>query len=68
MSQSSRTARMLEAAHQTLAPPPSSIGVDWMAAALFQMAALLPQASSPLVNRMINSLATLPTALLGGGV
>ncbi len=68
MSQSSRTARVLEAANQTLAPPPSSIAVDWMAAALSQMEAPLPQAGSPLLQRMINSLGKLPTALIGVGV
>ena len=68
MSQSSRTARVLEAARQTLAPPPSSIGVDWMAAALFQMEAPLSQAGSPLLQRMINSLGKVPTAVIGVGV
>ena len=68
MSQSSRTARVLEAAHQTLAAPPSSIGVDWMAAAFSQMAAPLPHAGPRLIERVINSLAKLPTALLGVGV
>ncbi len=68
MSQSSHTARVLEAARQTLAPPPSSIGVDWMGAALSQMEGPLPQAGPPLLQRMINSLGNLPTALIGVGV
>ena len=44
MSNSSHKAA-LAAARQTLASPPSSIGVDWMAAALSQMEAPLPQAA-----------------------
>ena len=55
----------LAAARQTLAPPPSSIAVDWMAAALYPMEAPLPQAGSAVVIRMFNSLVGFPTALLG---
>ncbi len=68
MSQSNRTARrarVLEATQQTLAPPPSSIGVDWMAAALSQMAAPLPQAASHRAIGMFNALESFPTALIG---
>ena len=67
MSQLSRKA-VFDAARQALSPAPSSTDIDWMAAALSQMEAPLPQASAPLVSRMINSLGTLPTALLGVGV
>ena len=67
MSQSSHTAA-LAAARQTLAPPPSSISVDRMGAALSQMEAPLPQAGSPVIGRMFNSLVGFPTALLGVGV
>ena len=67
MSQSNRTAAF-EAARQKLAQPPSYIGVDWMGGALSQMAAPLRHAGSPLVNRMFDSMGTLPTALLGVGV
>ena len=67
MAQSSRNA-VLEAARQTLAPPPSSIAVEWIGAALSQMEAPLPHEVSPLVNRMFNSLAKLPTVLLALGV
>ena len=67
MSHSSHAAA-LAAARQTLAPPPSSIAVDWMAAALSQMEAPLPQAGSHVAIRMFNSLVAFPTALLGVGV
>ncbi len=63
----SRYTAALAAARQTLASPPSSIAVDWMAVALSQMEAPLPQAGSPLLQRMINSLGKLPTALIGVG-
>ena len=59
---------MFDASHRTLSPPPSTVGVDWMSDALSQMEAPLRQASSPLVNRMLNSLGRLPSALLGIGV
>ncbi len=64
----SRYTAALAAARQTLAPPPSSIGVDWMAAALSQMEAPLPPAASPAAIRLVNSLEGFPTALLGVGV
>ena len=67
MSNSSHKAA-LATARQTLAPPPSSIAVDWMAAALSQMEAPLPQAGSPLAIGMFNSLVSFPTALIGVGV
>ena len=66
MSQSSGKA-VFDAYNRTLSPPPSTVGVDWMSAALSQMEAPLPQASSPLGGRMLNSLGRLPTALLGVG-
>ncbi len=58
----------IAAARQTHASPPSSIAVDWMAAALLQMEAPLPQAGSPRAIGMFNSLAAFPTALIGVGV
>ena len=58
----------LAAARQTLASPPSSIAVDWMAAALSQMEAPLPQAASHAGIQMFNSLEGFPTALIGVGV
>ena len=58
----------IEAARQTLASPPSSIGVDWMAAALSQMAAPLPHGASSQAIGMINALVGYPTALIGVGV
>ncbi len=58
----------LAAARQTLAPPLSSIGVDWMGAALSQMEAPLPQKASPAAIGMFNSLVSFPTALIGVGV
>ncbi len=58
----------IAAARQTHASPPSSIAVDWMAAALSQMEAPLPQAGPPLLQRMINSLGRLSTARIGDGV
>ena len=67
MSNSSHKAA-LAAARQTLAPPPSSIAVDWMAAALSQMEAPLPQAWPNRVIGMFNSLVSYPTALIGVGV
>ena len=57
----------LAAASQTLASPPSSIGVDWMGAALSQMEAPLPHAASSHAIAMHNDLAGFPTALIGGG-
>ena len=58
----------IEAARQTLASPPSSIGVDWMAAALSQMEAPLPRAASSQAIGMLNALVGFPTALIGVGV
>ena len=58
----------LAAARQTLTSPPSSIAVDWMAAALSQMEAPLPHGASSQAIRMINSLVGFPTALIGVGV
>ncbi len=58
----------LAAARQTFAPPPSSITVDWMAAALSQMEAPLPQAGSHQGIGMFNSLVAFPTALIVIGV
>ncbi len=58
----------IAAARQTLASPPASIAVDWMAAALSQMEAPLPQAGPNRVIGMFNSLASFPTALIGVGV
>ena len=55
MSNSRYTAAIAPARH-TLASPLSSIAVDWMAAALSQMEAPLPQAGSPLAIGMFNSL------------
>ena len=57
----------LAAARQTLAPPPASIAVDWMAAALFQMEAPLPQAGSHPAIGIFNALVAYPTALIGVG-
>ena len=54
----------LAAARQTLASPPASIAVDWMAAALSQMEAPLPQAASHAAIGMFNSLVSFPTALI----
>ena len=64
----SRYTAALAAARQTLAPPPASIAVDWMAAALSQMEAPLSQAVTPRVIGMFNSLVSFPTALIGVGV
>ena len=58
----------LAAARQTLTSPPSSIGVDWMAAALSQMEAPLPRSASSQAIGMINALVGYPTALIGVGV
>ena len=58
----------LAAARQTLSSPPSSIAVDWMAAALSQMEAPLPQAAAPRAIGMFNALVSFPTALIGVGV
>ena len=58
----------LAAARERLAPPPASIAVDWMAAALSQMEAPLPQAGPPRAIGMFNSLVSFPTALIGVGV
>ena len=58
----------IAAARQTLASPPASIAVDWMAAALSQMEAPLPQAASHAAIGMFNSLVSFPTALIGVGV
>ncbi len=67
MSNSSHKAA-LAAARKTLASPPSSIAVDWMAAALSQMEAPLPHAASHRAIGMINALVGFPTALIGVGV
>ncbi len=58
----------IAAARQTLASPPASIAVDWMAAALSQMEAPLTHAAAPAAIGMFNSLAGFPTALIGVGV
>ena len=58
----------LAAARQALASPPSSIAVDWMAAALSQMEAPLPHAAAHRAIGMFNSLVGFPTALIGVGV
>ena len=58
----------LAAARQTLTSSPSSIGVDWMAAALSQMEAPLPHAASSQAIGMLNALVAFPTALIGVGV
>ncbi len=58
----------LAAARQTLASPPSSIAVDWMAAALSQMEAPLPHGASSQAIGMLNALVAFPTALIGVGV
>ena len=58
----------LAAALQTLTSPPSSIDIDWMAAALSQMEAPLPRAASSQAIGMINALVGFPTALIGVGV
>ena len=58
----------IAAARQTLASPPSSIAVDWMAAALSRMEAPLPRAASSQAIGMINALVGFPTALIGVGV
>ena len=64
----SRYTAALAAACQTLAPPPASIGGDWMGAALSQMEAPLPQAEAPPAIDMFNALVSFPTALIGDGV
>jgi hypothetical protein len=58
----------IAAGRQTFASPPSSIAVDWMAAALSQMEAPLPQAASHQAIGMFNALESFPTALIGIGV
>ncbi len=58
----------IAAARQTLASPPASIPVDWMAAALSQMEAPLPRAASSQAIGMFNALVSFPTALIGVGV
>ncbi len=58
----------IEAARQTLASPPSSIAVDWMAAALSQMEAPLTHAAAPPAIAMFNAVAGYPSALIGVGV
>ena len=67
MSNSSHKAA-LAAARQTLASPPSSIAVDWMAAALSHMEAPLQLTGSHQAIGMFNSLVSFPTALIGVGV
>ena len=67
MSKSTNKA-VLAAGRQSLASPPSSIAVDWMAAALSQMEAPLPQAASHRAIGMFNALESFPTALIGIGV
>ena len=64
----SRYTAAFAAARQTLAAPPSSFAVDWMAAALSQMEAPLPQAASSPAIGMFNALVSFPTALIGVGV
>jgi len=58
----------IEAARQTLASPPSSIAVDWMAAALSQMEAPLTHAAAPPAIAMFNAVSGYPSALIGVGV
>ena len=58
----------IEAARQTLASPPSSIAVDWMAAALSQMEAPLTHAAVPAAIGMFNAVTGYPSALIGVGV
>ena len=58
----------IAAARQTLASPPSSIAVDWMAAALSQMEAPLTHAAAPPAIGMFNAVAGFPSALIGVGV
>ena len=58
----------IAAARQTLASPPASIAVDWMAAALSQMEAPLPHAAAPPAIAMFNAVAGYPSALIGVGV
>ena len=67
MSNSSHKAA-LAAARQTLASQPAPIAVDWMAAALSQMEAPLPQTAAPAAIGMFNALESFPTALIGIGV
>ena len=57
----------LVAARQTLASPPSSIAVDWMAAALSQMESPLTHAAAPPAIGMFNAVAGHPCALIGVG-
>ena len=58
----------IAAARQTLASPPASIALDWMAAALSQLEAPLPHAAAPRATGMFYSLVAYPTALIGVGV
>ncbi len=67
MSQSSCKA-VFDAARQTLSPPPSSLAVDWMAAALNQMAVPVLLPGPNFEPSFFEALGTLPTALLGVGV
>ena len=64
MSQSRRTA-VMDAARQTLERPPSSLAVDWMAAALNQMAVPVLLPGPNFEPGFFEALGTLPTALLG---
>ncbi len=59
---------VVAAGRQSLASPPSSIAVDWMAAALSQMEAPLPQAEPNWLIGMFNWLGAYPSALIGVGV
>ncbi len=58
----------IAAGRQTLAPPPTSIGVEWIAAALSQMEAPLAHGASSQAIGMLNALVAIPTALIGVGV
>ena len=55
----------IAAGRQTLTPPPTSIGVDWMAASLSQMEAPLAHGASSQAIGMLNALVAFPTALIG---
>ena len=58
----------MDAARLTLARPPSSLSVGWMAAALSQTAAPVLPAGPTFEPSFSVALGTLPTALLGVSV
>ena len=58
----------IASARQRLESPPSSIAVDWMAAALSQMEAPLTHAAAPAAIAMCNAVTGYPSALIGVGV